>query len=250
MQHFDSDGVRIAFLEEGEGDPILLIHGFASNARTNWVDTGWVNALVGDGRRVIAMDNRGHGASDKPHDTAVYEAPMMADDAYRLLQHLEIDQADVMGYSMGSRITAFLALAHPEQMRSMVFGGLGIGMVRGVGNSAPIAEALEAPDMEQVVDPVGRIFRSFAEATGSDLLALAACIRSARRKIRAEELAGVDISTLVAVGTKDEIAGSAQELAALIPGAKVLDIPDRDHMRAVGDRVYKQGVLDFLNGRE
>lgn len=249
MQHFDSDGVRIAFLEEGEGDPILLIHGFASNALTNWVDTGWVNTLVGDGRRVIAMDNRGHGASDKPHDTAVYEAPMMAEDASRLLQYLEIDQADVMGYSMGSRITAFLALAHPDRVRSMVFGGLGIGMVRGVGNSAPIAEALEAPDMEQVVDPVGRIFRSFAEATGSDLLALAACIRSARRKIRAEELAGVDIPTLVAVGTKDEIAGSPQELAALIAGAKVLDIPNRDHMRAVGDKVYKQGVVEFLNER-
>ncbi len=249
MQYFDSNGVRIAFLEEGAGDPVLLIHGFASNARTNWIDTGWVNSLVGSGRRVIAMDNRGHGDSDKLHDPAVYGAPMMAEDAYRLLKHLEIDQADVMGYSMGSRITAFLALAHPERVRSMVFGGLGIGMVKGVGNSAPIAEALEALDINQVVDPVARTFRSFAESTGSDLLALAACIRSARRKVSAAELAGVDIPTLVAVGTKDEIAGSPQELAALIAGAKVLDIPNRDHMRAVGDRVYKQGVLDFLHER-
>ncbi len=249
MQHFDSDGVRIAFLEKGAGDPILLIHGFASSARVNWVDTGWVDMLVGDGRRVIAMDNRGHGESDKPHDPSVYEASMMAEDARRLLTHLGIGQVDVMGYSMGSRITAFLALAHPDRVRSIVFGGLGIGMVKGVGNSAPIAEALEAPDLDQVTDPVGRTFRSFAEATGSDLLALAACIRSARRKILAGELAGVDIPALIAVGTEDEIAGSARELAALIPGANVLDIPNRDHMRAVGDKVYKQGVLDFLNGR-
>ena len=249
MQHFDSDGVQIAFLDKGAGNPVLLIHGFASNARTNWVDTGWVDMLVGAGRRVIAMDNRGHGSSGKPHDPAVYEAPMMAEDAYRLMQHLDFEQADVMGYSMGARITAFLALAHPERVRSMVFGGLGIGMVKGVGHSEPIAEALEATDMDQVTDPMARTFRSFAEATGNDLLALAACIRSARRKILAEELAGVIIPTLVAVGTDDEIAGSAHELAALIPSAKALDIPNRDHMRAVGDKVYKQGVLDFLNER-
>ena len=249
MQYFDSDGIRIAFSEEGEGEPILLIHGFASNSRTNWVDTGWVAKLAGDGRRVIVIDNRGHGKSDKPHDMAVYEAPMMAADARRLLDHLEIDQADIMGYSMGSRITAFLALANPERVRSMIFGGLGIGMVKGVGNSGPIADALEAPEREQVVDPVGRAFRAFAEATGSDLLALAACIRSARRRISADDLARIDIPTLVAVGTKDEIAGSPQELATLIPGARALDIHGRDHMRAVGDKAYKEGVLDFLHLR-
>lgn len=249
MQHFDSDGVRIAYLEKGAGDPVFLIHGFASSARTNWVDTGWVDILANEGRRVIAIDNRGHGESDKPHDPAVYEAPMMAEDVYRLLRHLDIDRADFIGYSMGSRITAFLALAQPERVRSMVFGGLGIGMVKGVGNSEPIAKALEATSLEQVDDPMGRTFRSFAESTGNDLLALAACIRSARRKILAEDLAGLDIPALVAVGTKDEIAGSARELAAIIPGAKVLDIPNRDHMRAVGDKIYKQGVVEFLNER-
>lgn len=249
MPDFDSDGFRIAFTDEGEGEPILLIHGFASNGRTNWIDTGWVTALTGAGRRVITIDNRGHGDSDKPHDPSVYEAPMMAEDAFRLLGHLDIDRADIMGYSMGSRISAFLSIAHPEIVRSVIFGGLGIGMVKGVGGSEPIAEALEADSLDDVAHPVGRAFRVFAEATNSDLLALAACIRSSRRKITAEQLGTVDIPALVAVGTEDEIAGSARELADLLPNGRALDIPNRDHMKAVGDKAYKQGVLDFLAER-
>ena len=126
MQHFDSDGLNIAYLDEGEGDPILLIHGFASNVRTNWIGPGWVTMFKQAGRRVIALDNRGHGDSDKPHDPDYYDAALMAEDARRLLDHLEIEKADVMGYSMGARITAFLSINHPDRVRSAVFGGLGI----------------------------------------------------------------------------------------------------------------------------
>lgn len=249
MQHFDSDGIQIAYSVEGAGDPILLIHGFASNARTNWVDTGWEKSLVADGRTVITIDNRGHGESEKPHDSAVYEAHMMAGDAYRLIKHLGLKQVDVMGYSMGARITAYFSLAHPELVRSIIFGGLGMGMVDGVGNSETIAMALEAPDVSHVTDPVGRAFRIFAEGTGNDLVALAACVRSARRRILADDLAALSIPALVAVGTRDDIAGSAHDLAALMQNAKAFDIPDRDHMRAVGDKIYKEGVLAFLQGR-
>ena len=249
MHHFDSDGIDIAYLDEGEGDPVLLIHGFASNAQTNWVGPGWVSALLRAGRRVIALDNRGHGQSEKPHDPAVYEAPMMAEDARRLLEHLRIERADVMGYSMGARITAFLSLNHPHRVRSAVFGGLGRGMVDGVGSPEPIIAALEADNMNHVSDPVGLAFRKFAEATKSDLAALAACMRSARRRISAADVATLRVPVLVAVGTKDDIAGSAQGLADLIPGAQVLDIPGRDHMLAVGDRAYKDGVLKFLEER-
>lgn len=249
MHHFDSDGIDIAYLDEGEGDPVLLIHGFASNAQTNWVGPGWVSTLQRAGRRVIALDNRGHGQSAKPHDPAVYEAPMMAEDARRLLEHLRIERADVMGYSMGARITAFLSLNHPDRVRSAVFGGLGRGMVDGVGSHEPIIAALEADSIDQVTDPIGLAFRKFAEATKSDLAALAACMRSARRRISAEDVATLRPPVLVAVGTRDDIAGSAQGLADLIPGAQVLDIPDRDHMLAVGDRTYKEGVLKFLEER-
>lgn len=249
MHHFTSDGIDIAYLDEGEGDPILLIHGFASNARVNWVGTNWVELLKQDGRRVIAIDNRGHGESGKIHDTAVYEAPMMAGDAVRLLDHLGIGRADVLGYSMGARIAAFLALGHPGRVRSAVFGGLGINMVRGVGNPEPIARALEAASEAEIDDARALAFRRFAESAGGDLRALAACMRSARRRITAEEIARLTMPVLVAVGDRDDIAGSAAELAALIPGARVLDIPGRDHMLAVGDRAFKRGVLDFLKER-
>lgn len=249
MTSFDSDGVEIAYLDEGEGEPILLIHGFASNIATNWVDTGWVATLTRAGRRVIAIDNRGHGASEKLYDPENYPSPVMAEDARRLLEHLGLERADVMGYSMGARITAFLTINHPEMVRSAVFAGLGINMVRGVGGAGPIAKALEAPTIDDVANETARTFRAFAESTGGDLLALAACIRASRDKITPEELATITRPVLIAVGTTDVIGGSASDLAAIIPGAQTLDIEGRDHMKAVGAREYKEGVLAFLESR-
>jgi pimeloyl-ACP methyl ester carboxylesterase len=249
MNTFDSDGVRIAYLDEGEGEPILLIHGFASNVQVNWVNTSWVTTLRRAGFRVIAIDNRGHGESEKLYEQSAYGGAGMAEDARRLLDHLGVARADVMGYSMGARIAAFLVLAYPERVRSVVFAGLGINMVHGVGAPGPIAAALEAPSVEDVKNDAARSFRVFAEQTGSDRRALAACIRSSRDKIAPEELGKISRPVLVVVGSEDVIAGSGPALAALIPGAEALDITGRDHMKAVGDRVYKQGVLDFLARR-
>jgi len=249
MASFDHGGVEIAYLDEGEGDPVVLVHGFASTKEVNWVHPGWVSTLTREGRRVIALDNRGHGKSGKLYDPAAYHSAIMAEDVRALLDHLEIEQADVMGYSMGARITAFLAVKHPARVRSVVLGGLGIRLVEGVGLPESIANALEAPSVDDVSDPIGRVFRIFAEQTKSDLRALAACIRGSRQTLSRTEVASLHVPVMVAVGTSDRVAGSAQELAALIPGARALDIPDRDHMLAVGDRVYKAAVIDFLNQR-
>lgn len=249
MPQFDSAGVPIAFLDEGEGEPILLIHGFASNREVNWVGPGWVETLTKAGRRVIALDNRGHGESGKPRDPAAYFAPVMAEDARRLLDHLGIERADVMGYSMGARITAFLALAHPARVRSVIFGGLGMGLVDGTGPWEPIVAALEAPSLEGIQHQTGRMFRRFAEQTGGDLMALAACMRSSRQTLSPAEVGRIDVPALVAVGSRDAIAGSAEDLAALLPQGRALVIPGRDHMLAVGDKAYKAGVLEFLRER-
>jgi pimeloyl-ACP methyl ester carboxylesterase len=249
MQRFDSDGVSISYLDEGHGDPILLIHGFASNSTVNWRNTNWIKTLIGAGFRVIAFDNRGHGQSEKLYDTERYGAPLMAEDARRLLDHLGLERADIMGFSMGARIATFLTLAHPERVRSLIVAGLGINMVRGVGGSGPIAAALEAPNAEEVKDDAARSFRVFAEQTRSDRRALAACIRSSRDKIAPEQLAAISRPVLVAVGTEDVIAGSGPELAALIPGAESMEIVGRDHMKSVGDLSYKKGVLAFLERR-
>lgn len=249
MQSFLSDGVEIAFLDEGAGAPVLLIHGFASNTVVNWVDTGWVRFLTSNGFRVISIDNRGHGRSQKLYRVEDYGAPQMAEDARRLLDHLGIPRADVMGYSMGARITAFLALAHPDRVRSCIFGGLGINMVRGMAGTGPIAHALEAESIDQVTNPTARTFRAFAEQTKSDLKALAACIRSSRDPITAEDVGRIACPVLVVVGSDDVVGGSASALAALIPRAEAVEIPDRDHMKTVGDRRYKEAVLDFLRRR-
>jgi pimeloyl-ACP methyl ester carboxylesterase len=251
MPHFVHEGVEIAFLDEGKGEPIVLVHGFASNKEVNWVNPGWVATLTGAGRRVVALDNRGHGASARLYDPAAYRSSIMAEDVRALLDHLALPRADVMGYSMGARITAYLALAHPRRVRSAVLGGLGIRLVEGVGLPDPerIARGLEAANPAEATDPTARMFRSFAEQTGSDLRALAACLRGSRQTLDREEVRRIAVPVLVAVGGKDPIAGSPQGLAALIPGARALVIPDRDHMLAVGDRVFKAGVLDFLNQR-
>jgi pimeloyl-ACP methyl ester carboxylesterase len=250
---FDSDGVEIAFIDEGPGeaasDPVLLIHGFASNVATNWVGPGWVKALTDVGRRVIAYDNRGHGRSAKLYDTKDYGAPLMAEDARRLLDHLGIARADVMGYSMGARISAFLAIAHPERVRSLVFAGLGINMVRGVAGTGPVARALEVASIDDVTNPTARTFRAFAEQTHSDLKALAACIRSARAPITAEALGALACPVLVVVGEDDVIGGDPAQLAALMPNARAVKVPGRDHMRTVGDKAYRQAVLEFLQTR-
>jgi pimeloyl-ACP methyl ester carboxylesterase len=249
MPSFDNGAVEIAYLDEGEGDPILLVHGFASTKNVNWVYPTWVSELRKNGRRVIALDNRGHGDSAKLYDPAAYEIGTMAGDVTALMDHLNIERADIMGYSLGSRMTALLARDLPQRLRSAIFGGIGIGLIEGGGPGEDVAAALEAASLDDVTDPVGRTFRAFADQTRSDRRALAACLRGSRQLMTREEAAGISVPVLIAVGTKDEIAGSAQALAKIIRGSHVLDIPNRDHMRAVGDKVYKTGVLDFLSRR-
>ncbi|MEO8321597.1 MAG: alpha/beta fold hydrolase, partial [Bradyrhizobium sp.] len=247
---FQNGAVEIAYLDEGEGDPIILVHGFASSKNVNWVYPTWVSELKKAGRRVIALDNRGHGESAKLYDAAQYEISVMADDVIALMDHLAIERADVMGYSLGSRMTAVLALKAPQRLRSAILGGIGIGLIEGGGPGENVAEALEAPSLEDVTDSIGRTFRAFADQTRSDRRALSACLRGSRRLMTREEAAGIQVPVLIAVGSNDEIAGSAAALGEIIPGAQVLDIPNRDHMRAVGDKVYKTGVADFLSRRQ
>jgi pimeloyl-ACP methyl ester carboxylesterase len=249
VPRFRNGEVEIAYLDEGEGEPIVLVHGFASTKEVNWVQPAWISTLNRAGRRAVALDNRGHGASSKLYDPSLYHSAAMADDVRALLDHLDIDRADIMGYSMGARITAFLTASHADRVRSAILGGLGIRLVEGVGLPESIADALEAPSLGDVNDPTGHLFRAFAEQTKSDLQALAACIRGSRQTLTRGEIAAIRAPVLVAVGTKDLVAGSAQALAALIPGARALDIPNRDHMLAVGDKMYKAGVIDFLNQR-
>ncbi|MAW87631.1 MAG: alpha/beta hydrolase [Phyllobacteriaceae bacterium] len=248
MQHFTHDGYDFAFIDEGEGDPVLLIHGFGSSHSVNWVTPGWVQALNQAGYRAIALDNRGHGQSEKIYDAAAYTPEAMAGDAAALLDHLGIGRAHVFGYSMGARITAFMALGHPDRVATVILGGLGYGMVEGVGDWDPIAEALLAADPDTITDRRGQMFRAFADHTKSDRQALAACISRSRDLLSEEDVARITQPALVAVGTNDDIAGSPHRLAALMPRGEAFDIERRDHMLSVGDRTFKKRALEFLAG--
>lgn len=254
MQHFLSEGVSLAYVDlaptgEGTGDPVVLIHGFASNHAVNWVNTLWTKTLSHAGYRVIALDNRGHGASQKLYEPAAYASSVMAGDVARLLRHLGLGRADIMGYSMGARIGAHFALDYPAMTRSLLLGGLGIHLVEGVGLPLGIADAMEAPSADHLTDPMQRMFRLFAEATKSDLKALAACIRGSRQTLSPADIARIAMPVLVSVGTADTVAGAPEPLARLFPHGKAFAIAGRDHNLAVGDRSHKQAVLDFLQAR-
>jgi pimeloyl-ACP methyl ester carboxylesterase len=249
LQFFRHDGFDLAYLDRppasGSGDPVLMIHGFASSHYVNWVAPGWFKTLNDAGHRAIALDNRGHGASSRSYEGADYTPARMASDAAALLGHLGIERAHVMGYSMGARVSAFLALSDPDKVATLVLGGLGIGLVDGVGDWDPIAEALLAPDPAGIGHARGKTFRAFADQTRSDRRALAACIIGSRDELSEAEVAMIAQPTLIAVGTRDDIAGSPDELAALMPNATAFHIEGRDHMLSVGDRTFKRRVLEF-----
>ena len=252
MQKFLSDGVTIAYVDEApqveaSGVPVLLIHGFASNHAVNWINTMWVRTLTEAGRRVIALDNRGHGQSDKLYELDDYITEKMARDAVNLLDHLGVEQADVMGYSMGARIATFLARDYPQRVHALIIGGLGDRLLQPAGLPSGIADALEAPSPDMIRDSMGRMFRAFAEQTRSDLKALAACIRGSRQHLTEDEADSIECPVLVAVGTMDMVAGNGQILAEHFPNGEFYEIPRRDHMQAVGDRMHRQAVVEFLN---
>jgi pimeloyl-ACP methyl ester carboxylesterase len=242
---FDSNGVKIHFEDRGSGDPVILVHGFASKAEHNWGLTGWYKTLAN--YRVIALDCRGHGQSDKPHDASAYSGSAMEDDVIRLLDHLNIKRALLMGYSMGGRISMGLLTHHPDRFRAVVLGGIGAGAgVAERETRKPIVQALLADDKSKVTEPRARLFRDFAEANKNDLKALAACMDAERGAITANEFTRNSIPVLVVAGSKDELVAEPEDLANMIPLAQLLKLDGRDHLNAPGDKLYHQAVLEFF----
>jgi len=246
MPEFNSAGVGIAYEVHGEGKPILLIHGFASSGKINWIDTGWVQTLVDAGYQPITFDNRGHGASRKLYDAQLYFAHEMAEDARRLLDHLKIERAPVLGYSMGARIAAYLMLNHPERVSCGIWGGMGLNLISGLEDSEDIIEGLTAESLDQVTGRTARQFRIFADHNKADRPALAACMINSREPMKEADVRRITGPVLVAVGSEDDMAGSADALAAMLPNAEAFTIERRDHMRATGDKLFKAAALDFL----
>lgn len=246
MPTFQSDGLTLAYETAGDGLPVLCIHGFASSGKVNWIDTGWVETLVGAGYRAITLDNRGHGASEKPYDPERYYPRDMARDAVALLDHLGIDRAALLGYSMGARIAAFMAFEHEERVACVIFGGMGMNLVNGLSDGNDIIAGLRAPSLDGLTHPTARQFRIFADHTGADRAALAACMETSRQPMARSDVRRILVPALVAVGEADVMAGPPEPLAEMLPQGEAFIIPKRDHMRATGDKAFKGAALAFL----
>jgi pimeloyl-ACP methyl ester carboxylesterase len=241
---FDSDGVRLHYVLNGptEGPPVVLGHGFASDYPLNWVGTRWQETLTGAGFRVIGLDCRGHGASDKPHDPAAYALEVMTADVRRLLDHLDIEVADYLGYSMGARIGIQAMLDYPGQLRRVALGG--IGWAGAFHAAKEIAKALRG---EPTNSAVARTFYQFATARPSnDLEALAACMLGMQQETDPVKLRSITNPVMVVVGEQDDIVDEVPRLVKSIPTAKLVTIPGRNHMSAVPAREFKQAVVEFL----
>ena len=126
MPKVDSQGVQIDYESVGDGPPIVLVHGFASSREGNWRRAGWLDRLTGSGRRVVALDCRGHGRSDKPHEPSAYDGQAMSEDVVAVMDAAGVEQADLMGYSMGGAIALDLVVRYPERFRSVIIGGAGL----------------------------------------------------------------------------------------------------------------------------
>jgi len=250
-----ADGVRIAYDVAGSGAPIVLVHGFASDRVQNWRAPAWYQTLNGAGFQVIALDCRGHGESDKPHDPKLYGHETMANDVVAVMRTAGHAQAVLMGYSMGGYISMSLLLRHPELFSKVVIAGVGASYlnlnaaeaaVADPERRAMIADALETADPSTIVNRTARDFRAFADQPGKDRLALAACMRGSRDAYTREQLAHATRQVLVVCGENDVLTGPPGPLAEAFAHGRAVTVPKRDHMTTVGDKVYKQAVLDFL----
>ena len=245
-EFFDSDGLKIHYEIIGQGKPIILIHGWSLSIKSNWGDTGWVKTLTPI-RRVIALDCRGHGLSDKPYEQEAYGSINMAQDVLNLMDHLGIIKADIFGYSMGAFIALYLLGHYEERFSSVILGGIGDEVM----DVHSIANALLAEDPLQITNPEAKLYRLVAQLDpNNDLKALAhSILELGPESNRIVELGGtgltdIVIPILIINGEKDLV--NADELIAKIPSAKFILIPRRDHISVIPDKRFKREVLSFL----
>jgi pimeloyl-ACP methyl ester carboxylesterase len=245
------DGLRIAFDDVGRGEPIVLVHGFGSDRTQNWRAPGWYETLLQSGRRVVAPDIRGHGESDKPRDPAAYAQDLRVSDVLAVMDAAGLKRTVVMGYSMGGYMAIHLAKRFGTRVDKLIVGGVGETYFRDRGNTlSGVAAALEVENPTTIEDPLGLMFRRFVDQKGKDRLALAACMRGSRTTFSPSQLAEIPQKVLVVCGSADTLTGRPGPLAAAFPRGRSVTIERRDHMTSVGDKLYKQAVLEFLKEQD
>jgi pimeloyl-ACP methyl ester carboxylesterase len=247
------NGAEISFSDQGAGDGVILVHGFAASARENWVKAGWVQMLTRANRRVVAVDLRGHGQSAKLYRPEDYSLAAMAGDVLAVVEYLQIKKPDLIGFSLGARVV--LELLRQRGDRFLLGGLCGVGDVlfnpRMDRDPEAFAKAMESGSADEISDDMAGRFRMFAEAQGQDLRALAACSRglnTSGAEWARETLAQIKNESLVIAGAGDELAGSPEALAACLANAKGKRIPGCGHMDCLTQPMFKAAVMDFLAG--
>lgn len=247
-----ADGVRLAFERHGQGSAIMLVHGFGSSRMQNWKSTGWYGGLTEAGFAIVAMDCRGHGDSDKPHDVAAYGHDRMAEDVVAVMDACHLPSALVCGYSMGGFIGLRLLARHADRVAKLAVCGVGENYLKDSVTSPTarmaLADALLTEDKDSIIDPRGKMFRAFADQAGKDRFALAACMRAMSPHLPLATLQALVRPILVVCGEKDDTAGAPGPLASVFRDGRAVVVPNKDHMSAVGDRATRQAVIGFFAG--
>lgn len=252
----DSDGLQIYYARFGrppdDRAPLLLVHGWGAESQSNWLDTGWIDALAPH-RSLITIDTRGHGRSAKPLALEPYSYAAMSRDVLAVLDALKIKRCEFMGYSMGSFMGAWLLGHHPERFTAMVLGGIGDETNESAAQGAVIAQALRATEVADITNPVGLAVRHFvAQNPTSDFAALAFSAEKIWPEGFPLQVAGPNIDqaqlpVLVVNGEEDRpYVDTADHFVAALPNGQHARIPGVDHMSAVADERFKTRVVDFL----
>jgi pimeloyl-ACP methyl ester carboxylesterase len=243
------DGRRIATYTWGddEAPTVLCVHGFASSCRDNWVNTGWVRDLTRAGYRVLGVDQRGHGASDKPYDPTEYAMDTLAADLVTVLDTYLLDSVRYAGYSLGARVGWQLAVRSPEHVERAVLGGIPDG--RPLARLQIDQARAYVTEGTPVEDKVTRNYITLAERVeGNDLLALLALAEGMRFGDADPDTAHPPTQpVLFATGSEDAILPQSRALAEATPGASFVELPERHHFNAPGSRVFRQAALDYFS---
>jgi pimeloyl-ACP methyl ester carboxylesterase len=248
-----AEGVTLAYDDiQPPGGPertILLLHGYTSNRAEGWRRTGWYGAFERRRMRVVALDQRGHGESEKLYDPQAYTREKLAGDVLALLDHLEIGRVDLFGYSMGTRTAIEAAIRAPERVSNLILGGVGGRLLQpSTDRGSIMADAMLAEDPASISHPFLRSFRQFADEQGEDRRALAAFVQAQNPPLDRDAMAALPMPVLVVAGQRDDGAGDPDELARVFPYGRGASLPGCDHFSAITHGLTKATVFDFLDG--
>lgn len=245
MPTFQSfDGNKLSYEIDGDGPPVVLLHGFVADSYINWVRPGVIGRITSAGFKTIALDQRGHGMSAKPHDVAAYADGAMLKDARALLDELGLERCAMVGYSMGAMNTLRLLTSGEDRIRAAVLGGIGGSLlVAREGGTELLADAMETEDKSTITNAFAKSFRDFADLTKGDRKAFAAIQRQPRTAI--DGIENVTVPTLVLVGDNDPMIGDPQQLADKLPGASAT-IVGGSHLNVVNNPQFHEAVVAFL----